>query len=143
MKKNVVDSSGWLEYFADASNAQFFASAIENTKDLIVPCISILEVFKHVLRQRSEKQAFESIQAMLQGTTVDLNIEISLKAATLGVMHKMPLADSIIYATGLAHDAIIWSQDADFKGLPNVKYISKKNRSVDNSLKAKKTQSRL
>ena len=125
MKKNVVDSSGWLEYFADASNAHFFASAIENTKDLIVPSISLLEVFKHILRQRSEKQAFESIECMLQGTIVDLDIEISLSAAKLGVQHKIPLADSIILATGLAHDAIIWSQDVDFKGLPHVKYISK------------------
>ena len=126
MKKNVVDSSGWLEYFADANNAHFFAPAIENTKDLIVPSISILEVFKHILRQRSEKQAFESIECMLQGVIVDLNIEISLNAAKLGVLHKIPLADSIILATGLAYDAIIWSQDADFKKLPHVKYINKK-----------------
>src|SRR3990167_6209056 len=126
MKKNVVDSSGWLEYFADANNAHFFAPAIENTKDLIIPSISILEVFKHILRQRSEKQAFESIECMLQGVIIDLNIEISLNAAKLGVLHKIPLADSIILATGLAYDAIIWSQDADFKKLPHVKYINKK-----------------
>lgn len=126
MKKNIVDSSGWLEYFADANNAHFFAPAIENTKDLIVPTISILEVFKHVLRQCSEKQAFESIECMLQGTVVDLTIEVSLNAAKLGILHKIPLADSIILATGLAHEAIIWSQDADFKGLPRVKYINKK-----------------
>lgn len=125
MKKNVVDSSGWLEYFADAKNAEFFAPAIENTKDLIVPSISLLEVFKHVLRQCSEQQAFESIECMLQGTVIDLDIELSLSAAKLGVQHKIPLADSIILATGLAHKAIIWSQDADFKGLPQVKYISK------------------
>lgn len=126
MKKNIVDSSGWLEYFADAKNANFFAPAIENTKDLIVPTISIHEVFKHVLRQCSEKQAFESIECMMQGTVVDLDIEISLSAAKLGVLHKIPLADSIILATGLAHEAIVWSQDADFKGLKHVKYISKK-----------------
>ncbi len=126
MKKNVVDSSGWLEYFADAANASFFAPAIENTKNLIVPSISILEVFKHVLRHCSEKQAFESIECMLQGNVVDLNLEISLNAAKLGVQHKIPLADSIILATGLAYEATIWSQDADFKGLPYVKYILKK-----------------
>jgi len=126
VKKNVVDSSGWLEYFADANNADFFAPAIENTKNLIVPSISVLEVFKHILRQCSERQAFESIECMLQGTVVDLNIEISLTAAKLGVQHKIPLADSIILATGLMHEAIVWSQDADFKGLPQVKYINKK-----------------
>src|SRR5579872_969115 len=110
MKKNVVDSSGWLEYFADAHNAHFFAPAIENTKNLIVPSISILEVFKHILKHRDEKQAFESINCMLQGTIIDLNLEISLNAAKLGVQHKIPLADSIIFATGLTHGATIWSQ---------------------------------
>jgi toxin FitB len=126
MKKNVVDSSGWLEYFADAENAHFFAPAIENTKNLIVPSISLLEVFKYVLRQRSEKQAFVSIESMMQGTVVHLDIEISLSAAKLGVQYKIPLADSIILATGTAHEATVWSQDIDFDGLPNVKYISKK-----------------
>src|SRR3990167_8331698 len=119
MKKNVVDSSGWLEYFADARNADFFAPAIENVKNLIVPSISILEVFKHVLRHRSEKEAFECIECMLQGKIIDLDIEMSLNAAKLGVVHQIPLADSIIFATGLAHQATIWSQDADFDGLPN------------------------
>ena len=126
MKRNIVDSSGWLEYFADAGNASFFTPAIENTKNLIVPSISILEVFKHVLRLCSEKQAFESIECMLQGTVIDLDIELSLNAAKLGIQHKIPLADSIILATGIAHAATIWTQDADFKGLPHVKYINKK-----------------
>jgi predicted nucleic acid-binding protein len=127
MKKNIVDSSGWLEYFADAANASFFAPAIENTKNLIVPSISIVEVFKHILRKFSEKQAFESIECMMQGTIVDLDLELSLNAAKLGVTHQIPLADSIILATGLAHQAIVWTQDSDFEGLPQVKYISKKN----------------
>ena len=125
MKKNVVDSSGWLEYFADAKNASFFAPAIENIKNLIVPSISILEVFKHVLRLRSERDAFESVECMLQGTIIDLDIEIALSAAKLGILHKIPLADSIILATGIAHEATIWSQDADFQGLPGVRYIKK------------------
>ena len=126
MKKNVVDSSGWLEYFSNTKNADFFARPIENTKNLIIPSISILEVFKNVMRQRSEKEAFECIECMLQGAIVDLDIELSLNAAKLGITYKLPLADSIIYATGLAHEAIIWTQDADFKGLPQVKYVVKK-----------------
>lgn len=125
MKNNVVDSSGWLEYFADANNAHFFESAIENTKNLIVPSISLLEVFKHVLRHWSEKQAFECIECMMQGTIIDLDIEISLSAAKLGLQYKIPLADSIIFATGIAYEATIWSQDADFDGLPHVKYVKK------------------
>ena len=124
-KKNVVDSSGWLEYFADAPNAGFFASAIEKTAHLIVPSISVAEVFRHLLRQCSEKEAFQAIESMLQGTVVDLDIETSLSAAKLGVVHRIPMADSIILATGLAHGATIWSQDADFEGLPHVRYIKK------------------
>ena len=89
--RNVVDSSGWLEYFADADNAQFFVPAIEDVKNLIVPSISLFEVFKHVLRHRSEKQAFECIECMMQGTIIDLNIEISLNAAKLGLQYKIPL----------------------------------------------------
>ena len=127
MKKNIVDSSGWLEYFADASNADFFAPAIENVKALIVPSVSIFEVFKHILRHRSERDAFESIECMLQGTIVDLDLELSLSAAKLGVQHKIPMADSIILATGFAHNATIWSQDKDFEGLPSVKYVNKKH----------------
>lgn len=125
MKKNIVDSSGWLEYFADTKNANFFARPIENTKHLIIPSVSILEVFKHVVRQRSEKEAFECVECMLQGMIVDLDMELSLNAAKLGMIHKLPLADSIIYATALAHDAVVWTQDADFKGLPHVEYITK------------------
>lgn len=124
--KSVVDSSGWLEYFADAKNASFFAPAIEKTKDLIVPAVSILEVFKHVLRQRSERDAFECVECMMQGEVVNLDLELSLSAAKLGVQYKIPLADSIIYATGLAYRATIWTQDDDFKSLPNVKYLVKK-----------------
>ncbi|MFT3741155.1 MAG: type II toxin-antitoxin system VapC family toxin [Gammaproteobacteria bacterium] len=126
MKKNVVDSSGWIEYFSDAENAHFFSPAIENTKNLIIPSISLLEVFKHILRNRSEKQAFECITCMMQGSIVNLDVEISLSAAKLGIQYKIPLADSIILATGLAHEATVWSQDADFERLPNVRYINKK-----------------
>ncbi len=125
MKNNVVDSSGWLEYFADSKNAHFFAKAIEHTKKLIVPSISISEVFKHVMRLTSEKEAFECVECMLQGNVIDLDIEISLNAAKLGVTNQLPFADSVIYATALAHNAILWTQDADFKGLPSVEYISK------------------
>ena len=127
MKRNIVDSSGWLEYFANESNADFFAPAIENTKILVVPSISIVEVFKHILRHSSEQYAFEGIECMLQGTVIDLDIELSLNAAKLGMQHKIPLADSIILATGIAHEAMIWTQDADFKGLPQIKYINKKH----------------
>src|SRR5439155_19430101 len=111
-QNNVVDSSGWLEYFSDAQNASFFAPAIETPSLLIVPSISIIEVFRHLLLRCAEKDAFQAIECMLQGRVVDLDVETAVNAAKLGVLHRIPMADSIILATGLAHDAVIWSQDA-------------------------------
>ena len=122
---NVVDSSGWLEYFANGPNADFFAPAIEDTSNLIVPSISIFEVFKRVLQQRSESEALRAVALMQQGREVNLDASIALLAARVSVDHKLPLADSIILATALANNAVLWTQDADFDGLPGVQYKKK------------------
>ncbi len=122
---NVVDSSAWLEYFADAPNADFFAGAIEATGELLVPAISLYEVFKRVLQQRGEDAALQAAALMQQGQLVDLTAPLALSAARLGLQHRLPLADSVIYATALAYDATLWSQDADFEGLPGVRYTAK------------------
>ncbi|MFP3947412.1 MAG: type II toxin-antitoxin system VapC family toxin [Longimicrobiales bacterium] len=120
---NVVDSSGWIEYFTAGSNASFFADPIEMLEALVVPSISLLEVFKFILRRRDESSALEAIAAMRQGTVVDLDGEIALLAAEWGVEESLPLADSVIYATALREGAIVWTQDRDFRGLPHVRYI--------------------
>ena len=120
---NVVDSSGWLEYLADGSNANFFAPAIENVAALIVPTISLLEVFKRVLQQRNENDALQAVALMQQGKVVELNDELALSAASLGQKLKLPLADSVIYATAMSHEATLWTQDDHFKGLPRVRYF--------------------
>ena len=122
---NVVDSSAWLEYFADGPNADVFADAIETTAELIVPTISLYEVFKRVLQQRGEAAALQAAALMQQGELVELTEPLALSAASLGNQYGLPLADSIIYATARAHQADLWTQDADFKGLPHVHYIPK------------------
>jgi len=122
---NVVDSSGWLEYFADAGNAEFFAAAIADTDNLIVPTISLLEVFKRILQQRDENAALQAIAAMRQGYVVSLNDETALNAAKLGVENGLPLADAVILATVYQHDATLWTQDKDFEGLDDVRYLAK------------------
>lgn len=119
---NVVDSSGWLEYFADGPAASFFAPAIEKTADLIVPPLSLYEVFKRVLQQRGEGAALNAVALMQQGTVAELSAPLALSAAVLGAQLKLPLADSVIYATARAHDATLWTQDADFKGLLQVRF---------------------
>ncbi|MEW5987053.1 MAG: type II toxin-antitoxin system VapC family toxin [Chloroflexota bacterium] len=123
---NVVDSSGWLEYFADGSNADFFAPAIENAAELIVPSISLYEVFKRILQQRDEDSALRAVAAMMAGRVVELNASLSLSAARLSIELKLPMADSIILATARAYDATLWTQDADFRGMVGVRYIEKR-----------------
>ena len=122
---NVVDSSGWLEYLADGSNAGFFASAVEATGDLIVPSISIYEVFKRVLQQRGENAALQATALMQQGRMAELTVPLALTAAHLSVEESLPMADSIMLATARAFDATLWTQDADFASIAGVKYIAK------------------
>ena len=122
---NVVDSSGWLEYFANGLNADFFTPAIEDIDNLIVPAISIFEVFKRVLQQRGEDEAIQIVALMQQGQIVELDVSIALQAAKVSVGYKLPLADSIIFATAIAYKAVLWTQDADFDGLPNIQYKAK------------------
>jgi len=123
---NVVDSSGWLEYFADTPNADVFAAPILETDNLIVPSISLLEVFKRVLQQRGQDAALQTIALMKQGKVVPLDETLALQAAKLGLEHKLPLADSVILATARAFDATLWTQDADFDGIEGVRFIRKK-----------------
>ena len=122
---NVVDSSGWLEYFADGPNANFFASAIEDTDRLVVPVISIYEVFKRILQQRGEDEALQAVGVMTQAHVIDLDVTIALASAKLSHDQKLPMADSIILATAQANNATLWTQDADLDGKHNVRYISK------------------
>jgi predicted nucleic acid-binding protein len=119
---NVVDSSAWLEYFADGPNASDFADAIERTESLIVPSITIQEVFKRLLQQRGEEQALQAAGVMQLGRVVVLDAALALDAAQVGVRFGLALADSIIYATCLAHGATLWTQDEDFQHLPGVQY---------------------
>ncbi|MBB5346789.1 type II toxin-antitoxin system VapC family toxin [Desulfoprunum benzoelyticum] len=127
---NLVDSCGWLEYFADSPLADFYAPVIEDNGTLIVPTICILEVCKRVLSQRGEEAALQVAAVMHQGQVVPLDADIALNAAKIGSLWKLPLADSVILATARAHGALVWTQDAHFKGLENVQYIEKTNRSV-------------
>ncbi len=122
---NIVDSSGWLEYFADGPNADFFVPAIENAEELLVPVISIYEVFKRVLQQRGENDALQAIAAMQQGAVIDLDTTLALSAAQLSDRLKLPMADSIMLATARAHQATLWTQDADFVDIEDVQFIAK------------------
>ena len=118
---NLVDSSGWLEFLLGSSRAHFFEEALTDTSNLIVPVICIYEVVKRVRRDSDEGAAYTALSAMTQGVVVDLDLSLSLAASRF----RLPLADSIIYATAQKFDAMLWTQDEDFEGLPNVMYFPK------------------
>lgn len=124
---NLVDSSGWLEYFADGPNAEFYSGAIENVAELAVSSVNIYEVFKRVLQQKGENLALRAVATMGQGKLVEVDERIALSAAQLAVSLKLPMADSMILATAHACDAVLWTQDADFEGLEGVRYRAKRD----------------
>jgi predicted nucleic acid-binding protein len=123
---NIVDSSGWLAYFADEPNAKHFISPLKDTDSLIVPTITLYEVFKVVLRESSENEALQATAAMQKGTVVDLTVPLAIAASKLSLEKGLPMADSIILTTAKAYDAILWTQDSDLKNMPGVKYFPKK-----------------
>ncbi len=123
---NIVDSSGWLAYFADEPNAKHFLNPLKDTASLVVPTITVYEVFKVALRESSENEALQVTAAMQKGTVIDLTVQLAIAASKLSIENGLPLADSIILATSKAYDAILWTQDSDFKNMAGVKYFPKK-----------------
>lgn len=123
---NVVDSSGWLEYFAGGPNANFFAKPIEATAELVVPTLSLYEVFKKIAQQRGEGDALQAVAVMQQGKVVELSSMLALSAAKVSMQLSIPMADSVMLATARAADAVLWTQDTDFATVPGVRYVAKK-----------------
>jgi predicted nucleic acid-binding protein len=123
---NVVDSSGWLEYFGEGPNGEFFAPVIRASAQLVIPTISMYEVYKRIVLQRDEDEALSAIGWMTLGMVADMTQDIALAAADLSMEYKLPMADSIILATARANNATLWTQDEHFKDLPDVQYVEKK-----------------
>ena len=122
---NVVDSCGWLEYFADGPNADFFAPVIEATDGLLVPSLTLFEVFKRVLQQRSEADALRAVALMRQAQVLALSDTLAIGAARLSAVLRLPLADSIILHTAREHGATLWTQDAHFAEVQGVRYVAR------------------
>ena len=123
---NIVDSSGWLAYFADEPNAKHFLNPLSDSNSLVVPTVTIYEVFKVILRESGENEALQAIVAMRKGTVVDLNVPLAIAASKLSLEHNLPMADSVILATAQEFKAILWTQDSDFRNISKVKYFPKK-----------------
>lgn len=123
---NVVDSSGWLEYFSGSKRAELFAEAIEDVDNLIIPSLTLIEVFKKISKERGENIAMKVIAHMQIGKVVDLDSRIALFAAKISLENSIPMADSIIYSTSHLFGALLWTQDNDFRNLSGVKFFDKK-----------------
>ncbi len=122
---NVVDTSGWLEYFEGGQNAKEFSIPIKEIKELVVPTICIYEISKIILRESDENHLLQALAAIQKGQTVSLTPSLSIAAAKASLRYKLPMADSIICTTAKHFNATVWTQDIDFENLPNVNYIQK------------------
>jgi toxin FitB len=119
---NLVDTSGWIEYFFDGPNASFFSAPIEAVDELVVPTVCLFEAFKKISLVADESRGLRAITQMRQGRVIDLTADIALKASVLSLQHRLPMADSLIYATARAEGATVWTQDEHFRGLPQVNF---------------------
>lgn len=120
---NVVDSSGWIAYFAEKPHATHFIKPIQQLDELAVPTLCVLEVFKFLSRNLSGQAALTAAAQMRRGVVVPLDGSLAIDAAACGLHLRLPLADSIVYATARRLNATLWTLDADFQGLPGVKYF--------------------
>ena len=119
---NLVDTSGWIEYFFDGPNASFFSAPIEAVEELVVPTVCLFEAFKKISLVADESRALRAIAQMQQARVIDLMADIALKASLASIQHRLPMADSLIYATAKALGATVWTQDEHFRGLPDVNF---------------------
>ena len=123
---NVVDSSGWIEYLAGGPNVGCFREPIEDALALLVPSLSLFEVYRHMLRHRGREEALSVVAAMRKGAVIDLDDRLAMEAAELSIETRLPLADSVMLATARSRGAELWTQDSDFEGLEDVRYFKKR-----------------
>ncbi len=125
---NVLDSSAWLEYFADTWLAPTFAEPISDLANLIIPTITVFEVHKRASNQRGDEYAEQCVAVMLRGAVLPMTLQVALEASALLRKFDLPMADSVVYATARLSDATTWTCDSDFKDLPNVRYFDKRQK---------------
>jgi predicted nucleic acid-binding protein len=122
---NVMDSSLWIEFFKGNLKGTPLSELIKKNELLYVPAIVIYEVFKKLLAETNEEIASAAVVQMRKGIVVDLDGSLAIYAAYISREYKLPMADSIIYATALHYNATLWTQDKHFEGLPKVQYSPK------------------
>jgi predicted nucleic acid-binding protein len=124
---NLVDTSGWIEYFFDGPNATFFSPPIEALDELVVPTVCLFEAFKKISLVADQSRALRAIAQMQQARVIDLTADIAVKASLLSIERRLPMADATIYATAKSVGATVWTQDEHFRGLPDVSFQEAQN----------------
>jgi toxin FitB len=122
---NLLDSSGWIEYFAEGPNAERFAPVAEDAASLLVPTVVLHEVYRWADREGGELAASRAMATMQTGTVVDLDSDLAIASAHAARTHRLPTADSIVYASAQSRGAMVWTQDEDFRDLPGLRYFPK------------------
>lgn len=112
---NVVDSSAWLEYFGGGPDAGAFADAIADAERLVVPAITLFEVFKRIRLDHGLDAALYAVAHMQRGRVIDLDANLAVAAAELSAESGLSMADSVVLATSRAARAVLWTRDADLK----------------------------
>jgi predicted nucleic acid-binding protein len=119
----VIDSCGWVERFAGSPFGDLYGPAMQELEAMLVPAVCLTEVFRALAREAGEQAALAAVAVMRQAVVVALDGDLAIEAARLGLAHRLPLADSIIYATAQRHGAELWTHDAHFRGLPDVRFV--------------------
>lgn len=122
----VIDSSGWIEFFADGPHAEEFAARLRNPASVLTPTIAVYEVYKWIKRERSEEDALQAVAAMKRTRIVELREELALTAADLSLSHGLAMANSMMLAVARANNAQLATTDSGFEGIDGVIVFSKK-----------------
>ncbi len=122
---NLVDSSGWIEYLMDTQRADLFAPAIEDRHHLLVPTIALFEVHKVLSRSLPEVLVNQCLNVMRLARVLDLTDARAVAASKFSRLHKLAMADAAMYSMARELDAVFWTQDIDYQGLPDVNYFQK------------------
>ncbi len=120
---NVVDSSGWIEFFTAGTNGLFFKAVIEQRDKLLVPTINIFEVHKVLSRKLPVGTVLSCLDVMRQGRVLDLTDKRAVAAADIAAKHKLAMADAVIYSMAREFEGTLWTQDVDYNGLVGVRYF--------------------
>lgn len=122
---NVVDSSGWIEFFQAGTNGPIFKPVIEQRDQLMVPVIALYEVHKILSRKLPEYAVNQALDVMRLGRVIDLTDRRAIAASLIAAKHKLAMADAVMYSIAREYKAMFWTQDVDYQGLESVRYCPK------------------